>query len=59
MTVEILTICIIRGCEEPAEYYMRRVRRNGEIQGGLMCDACDRRYGAENLRRLGEEDSTC
>ena len=58
MPVEILTICIVRGCEEPAEFYMRRVRRDGTIQAGMMCDECDNRYGEENLR-LSEMESTC
>ncbi len=59
MAVEILTICIIRACEAPGEFYMRRERRDGTIQAGIMCDACDNRYGEENLRRLEKEDSTC
>ncbi len=59
MPVEILTICIIRGCENPGEFYMRRVRRNGEIQAGIMCATCDNRYGEENLKRLERGESTC
>ncbi len=54
--VQLQITCVIRGCEGPGEFFMRRVKRDGTFQAGLMCDADDRRYGEENLQRLAEAD---
>jgi hypothetical protein len=53
MTVQISTICVIRGCSNSAVYFMRRIKRDGTFQEGLMCHRCDARYGRENMAALG------
>lgn len=54
MSVQIVaSTCVIRGCGNPARYFMRRVKRDGGFQEGLMCDGCDIRYGRENMAALG------
>lgn len=54
--VTIQTTCVIRGCSVIGEYFMRRVKRDGTFQEGLMCDEHDQRYGEENLRRLTDAE---
>ena len=54
MSIQILITCVIRGCEGAGLYFMRRVKRDGTLQEGLMCEPCEIRYGRENLARLNK-----
>ena len=42
--------CRYRGCGNPGRYFMRRRMRRGVVQQGLYCEACEVRFGNQNLK---------
>ena len=52
--VTLRTICMVKGCQGVAQFFMQRVMRDGEVQRGLVCEPCERRYGQENLTRAAK-----
>ncbi len=54
MSVSMLTICMVRGCGNLAEYFMRVPRSRGGFTVGLVCDTCEVRLGNINEEKVAE-----
>ncbi len=53
--VTLKSVCAIRACNNPPEFFMRWVHRySGIIDSGLVCDYHDRLYGDRNLREAAK-----
>lgn len=56
MSIEIKVTCMVKKCGGDGIFFMRHLRRDGKFQSGLVCDAHERQFAAENLRRTGGKD---